>query len=97
MMTKRKIIGAVIAALVLIIFSVAIFVTGWGDLVNYSSPVRLPTLSPIVGGALATESLAYTLFEIFGPLFVLLSLVMFVAIVGAISVATEEADDDDSN
>ncbi len=97
MMTKRKIIGAVIAALVLIIFSVAIFVTGWGDLVNHSSPVRLPTLSPIEGGALAADSLTYTLFEIFGPLFVLLSLVMFVAIVGAISVATEEADDDDSN
>ena len=97
MMTKRKIIGAVIAALVLVLFSAVIFATGWGDLVINSAPVRLPTLSPIEGGVLATGSLAYVLFETFGPLFVLLSLVRFVAIVRTTSLATEQEDDDDTN
>jgi len=97
MMSKRKIIGIATAVLVLAILTLAIFVTGWGDIVAYSGPVSLPTFKPMVGGVLLEGSLSYVVFEVYGPIVALLSTIMFGAMIGAICVAKEEVDDDDSD
>ena len=97
-MTKRKMIGVVVAALALIVLTVAVFATGWGGLVENESPENLPTFDPYdTNGEIMEDSLTFVLFEIYGPLIVLISLIMFGAMVGAICVAKEEVDDDDSN
>lgn len=98
MMTKRKMIGAAVAVLALTVLASAVFATGWGDLVVNDSPERLPTFDAYENDdELSTESLTYVVFETYGPIVALLSLIMFGAMVGAICVAKEEFDDDDSN
>ena len=98
MMTKRKLIGGIVAVFALVVLASAVFATGWGDLVENESPEGLPTLAPYEGeDEISTESLTYVMFETYGPIVGLLSLVMFGAMVGAICVAKEEVDDDDTN
>ncbi len=97
MMSKRKLMGVVTAVLVLAVLTFAIFASGWGDLVAHSGPVSLPTFEPMVGETLLKGSLSYMVFEVYGPIVALLSLIMFGAMVGAICVAREEVDDDDSD
>lgn len=97
MMTKRKLIGAVVAVLALTVLASAVFATGWGDLVANDSPERLPTFEVVEDGDLDNESLTYMAFETYGPIVALLALVMFGAMIGAICVAKEEVDDDDSD
>ena len=88
MMTKRKIIGAAVAVLALTVLASAVFATGWGDLVVNDSPERLPTFNPYEGDdEISIGSLTYVVFETYGPIIALLSLVMFGAMVGAICVA----------
>lgn len=97
-MTKRKIIGIVVAVLALTVLTVAVFATGWGGLVENESPESLPTFDPYdAEGDIDEKSLTFVLFELYGPLVALISLVMFGAMVGAICVAKEEVDDDDTN
>lgn len=98
MMTKRKIVGIVVAVLALTVLTVAVFATGWGDLVVNDSPENLPTFDPYdANGDILEDSMTFVLFELYGPLIALISLVMFGAMVGAICVAKEEVDDDDSD
>jgi NADH:ubiquinone oxidoreductase subunit 6 (subunit J) len=98
MMTKRKLIGAVVAVFALTVLASAVFATGWGDLTVNDSPERLPTFDPYEDeNEISTDSLTYVVFETYGPMVALLSLVMFGAMVGAICVAKEEVDDDDTN
>ena len=98
MMTKRKMIGVVVAAIALTVLTVAVFATGWGGLVTNDSPENLTTFDPYdANGDLMEDSLTFVLFELYGPMLVLISLIMFGAIVGAICVAKEEVDDDDTN
>ncbi len=98
MMSKRTIYGIVTAVIVLSALTFAVFATGWGDIVSNSWPQSLPTFNPIDGsGNILTGSLTYVMFETYGPIVALLSLIMFGAMVGAICVAREEVDDDDSN
>ena len=97
-MTKRKMTGIVVAVLALTVLTVAVFATGWGGLVENESPENLPTFDPYdTNGEIMEDSLTFVLFEIYGPLIVLISLIMFGAMVGAICVAKEEVDDDDSD
>lgn len=98
MMTKRKLIGAAVAIFAFAVLASAVFSTGWGDLVNNDTPERLTTFDPYEDeNEISTDSLTYVLFETYGPMVALLSLVMFGAMVGAICIAKEEVDDDDSD
>lgn len=96
MMTKRKLIGGIVAVFALAVLTSAVFATGWGDLVENDSPERLDTF-PVGEEDIRPESLTHVMFETYGPILGLLSLVMFGAMVGAICVAKEEVDDDDTN
>ncbi|MEA4977375.1 MAG: hypothetical protein VB016_02315 [Methanomassiliicoccaceae archaeon] len=98
MMSKRTIYGIVTAVIVMVALTFAVFATGWGDIVTYDWPQSMPTFNPIDGsGNLLAGSLTYVVFETYGPIVALLALIMFGAMVGAICVAKEEVDDDDSN
>ena len=95
MMSKRKLMGVVTAVLVLAVLTFAIFASGWETWSRTVAPCLFHLQTH--GETLLKGSLSYMVFEVYGPIVALLSLIMFGAMVGAICVAREEVDDDDSD
>ncbi len=83
------------------ILTVAIYVDGWD---NYGDePESVPfngvvETDPVSGEETVDPgSLNYVLFEKYGPVLLVLGLLMFGAMIGGICVAREEVENDDSN
>lgn len=100
-MSKRAAAAVALAASLLVILTVAIYVNEWdnyGDEPNSVPFNDVVEIDPVTGEETVDHSsLNYTLFEKYGPVLLVLGLLMFGAMIGGICVAREEVENDDSN
>ncbi len=97
-MNKRAAIGATAAVLLLVVLTVSIYETNWDDYMTNDSPENIPYVDDVDDqGNLDPNSLNYAIFEQYGPLLLVLAILMFGAMIGGICVAREEVEKDDSN
>ncbi|MDR3205625.1 MAG: hypothetical protein LBT41_00780 [Candidatus Methanoplasma sp.] len=97
-MNKRALAGAVTAAALLAVLIGAIVLTEWDDHVTNDSPEDIPFDNVVdENGDIDRGSLNYALFEEYGPLLLIVALLMFGAMVGGICIAKEEVENDDSD
>ncbi|MDY0293198.1 MAG: hypothetical protein RBQ77_01300 [Candidatus Methanomethylophilaceae archaeon] len=93
-MNKKVLIGAGLAMTLLVVIGAGVFATQWDT--AYDEPVGIP-FAPGEDGVLSENSLNYSVFEDYGPLLLVLSILMFGAIVGGVCIAREEDEYDDSD
>lgn len=96
-MNKKIAVGIGVAALLLVVCGASIFETDWDDYTN-ESPENIPFTGVVdEEGNIDENSLNYNIFEKYGPLLLVLALLMFGAIIGGVCIAREEEDNDDTD
>ncbi len=85
-MSKKKIFGAVIAIAVVCIIAASMFTYDWG---MGSWPSQVP-FGLDANGSLATNSINYQMFEVWGPVLLILGTLMFGAIIAGVCISKEE-------
>jgi NADH:ubiquinone oxidoreductase subunit 6 (subunit J) len=97
-MNKKVLVGSAVAIMLLVVLSAAVIETDWDNYTNYDTPQPIPYTDVVDGNNNINESsLNYAIFEEYGPLLLVLALLMFGAMVGGICIAREEVEKDDSN
>jgi len=97
-MNKKIAIGVCVAAMLLTVLAVSVMATDWDDHVTNDSPQGIDfTGDTDAGGNMDHNSLNYALFETYGPLLLILALLMFGAMIGGVSIAREEDESDDTD
>ncbi len=97
-MNKKVAIGAGVAALLLIVCMGSVFATDWDSHMKYNEPQNIPFTDVVdETDTLNPQSLNYNLFEKYGPVLLILAVLMFGAMIGGVCIAREESDDDDTN
>ncbi len=97
-MNKKIAIGASVTAMLLIVCVGAVFATDWDNYVDNDTPQNIPFTGVVDdGNNLDQTSLNYNLFEKYGPVLLVLAVLMFGAMIGGVCIAREEGDDDDTN
>lgn len=105
-MNKHIAIGAVSAVVLCAVLLFGAFGSDWfqgqSDNVAYDDegnpvPQPVPFDPDTSSGAVSTDSLNYVVFEKYGPLLVVLAVLMFGAIVGGVCIAREETEKDDDS
>ena len=95
-MNKKLIVGSVAAVALIAVLAVGIYATVW-DMPN-DTPQPIPfDPTPDPSGHISHNSLNYQIFEHYGPLLLVLALLMFGAMVGGICVAREEIEKIEEN
>ncbi len=94
MTSKRLALGAVVAVALVAILAVGIYATTWD--MNYDEPQAIE-YDPAEDTDLEYNSLNYQIFDHYGPLLIVLALLMFGAMVGGICIAREEIEKDDED
>jgi NADH:ubiquinone oxidoreductase subunit 6 (subunit J) len=92
-MNKKVVVGVAVATALLIVLGVGAFSTNWDT--DYDNPQNIPFTPE--EGQLDEGSLNYSVFETYGPVLLIVSLLMFGAIVGGVCIAREEEDTDDTD
>ena len=88
-MNKKLIVGSVAAVALIAVLAVGIYATAWD--MPYDAPQAIDyDPEPGDSGHVASNTLNYVIFEQYGPLLIVLGILMFGAIVGGICVAREE-------
>ena len=88
--TATAIAGAVIAVAVLALLSSAMLSYEWDQ---DEGPQSIP-FTPDADGNVVPGSLNYEMFETYGPVLLVLAMLMFCAIIGGAYVAKEDEEDD---
>jgi NADH:ubiquinone oxidoreductase subunit 6 (subunit J) len=86
----EKIMGIVLGVAILAIFAGAVLTGDWSEELSNSDPA-------FEGAPFDTNdagSINNTLFEVYGPVLLVLALMMFGAIIGGVYIAKEDDDDD---
>ena len=97
-MNKKVAIGAGVAGLLLIVCMGSLFATDWGSHMKYNEPQNIPFTDVVdETDTLNPQSLNYNLFEKYGPVLLILAVLMFGAMIGGVCISREESDDDDPN
>ncbi len=99
-MSKRAVAAVALAAGLLAVLAVSIYVTDWDDYGDEPKAVPFDDVVETTATGEETvnsESLNYALFEKYGPVLLVLGVLMFGAMIGGICVAREEVEKDDSN
>lgn len=97
-MNKKVAIGAGVAALLLIVCMGSVFATDWDSHMKYNEPQKIPFTDVVdETDTLNPQSLNYNLFEKYGPVLLILAVLMFGAMIGGVCISREESDDDDPN
>jgi len=86
---KNAVVGAIIAVAVLALLSSAMLSYDWEQDEMHSIP-----FTPDADGNVLPGTLNYELFETYGPVILVLAMLMFGAIIGGAYVAKEEDEDD---
>jgi len=108
-MNKKVLIGLGVAAALLAVFALAVMATDWKE-VNPGIK-DTPGSVDFTGGTVEVtdentgettvtidhNSLNYALFEQYGPLLLILALLMFGAMIGGVCIAREESEHDDTD
>jgi len=90
--------GATVAVLLLVVLTVSIYETQWDDYMTNDSPENIPFVDDVDDeDNLDESSLNYALFEDYGPLLLVLAILMFGAMIGGVCIAREEVEQDDTN
>jgi len=95
-MNKKIVVGVCVAAALLAVFGLGIMATDWSFLPN-DSPESIDFSGIDDTGNLNPESLNYALFEKYGPLLLVLAVLMFGAMIGGVCLAREESEHDDTD
>lgn len=96
-MNKKAAIGIGISAMLLAVLAVSVIATDWDDHVTNDSPEGINYTGTDANGDLDHDSLNYALFETYGPLLLILALLMFGAMIGGVCVAREEGEHNDTD
>ncbi len=96
-MNKKVAAGLGVAALLMIVCVASVMATDWNDSMNYDEPQEVPFTDVEENGQLDESSLNYNLFEVYGPVLLILAVLMFGAMIGGVCIAREEGEHDDSN
>lgn len=97
-MNKKIVAGAGVAIFLLAICAASIYATDWNDYMSNDTPEEIPFTGEVDSeGNLDHNSLNYALFEQYGPLLLVLALLMFGAMIGGVCIAREEVEHDDSD
>ncbi|MCL2295791.1 MAG: hypothetical protein FWC29_01750 [Methanomassiliicoccaceae archaeon] len=97
-MNKKVAVGICISAMLLAVLAVSVMATDWDDYVTNDSPESIDfTGATDEYGVMDTNSLNYALFETYGPLLLILALLMFGAMIGGVCIAREEVESDDTD
>lgn len=93
-MNKKVAIGVGVAAMLLVVCAAAVMVTDWDDYMSNDSPESIPFTDVVdEEGNLDESSLNYNLFEKYGPLLIVVGILMFGAIVGGVCIAREDVEE----
>lgn len=95
-MNKKIIVGIIAAAMLLTVLVASVVATEWSDYVPNESPEKIE-FTTNDAGEVVENTLNYALFEQYGPLLLILALLMFGAMIGGVCIAREEVDGDDTN
>ena len=97
-MNKKVAIGVGVSVMLLAMLAISVVATDWDDHVTNDSPGSIDfTGETDASGNMNKNSLNYALFEKYGPLLLILALLMFGAMIGGVCIAREEAEHDDSD
>jgi len=97
-MNKRVAIGVCVAASLLAVLALSVMATDWSNHVTNDSPESIDFTGGIDDdGNMDENSLNYALFETYGPLLLIMALLMFGAMIGGVCIAREESDSDDTD
>lgn len=91
-MSKATVLGAAAAIALVAVLAVGVYATTWD--MNYEAPVPIEFDTP-EDGMPHPGSLNYVIFEQYGPLLIVLAILMFGAMVGGICIAREDIEDDE--
>jgi len=97
-MDKKIAIGVCVAAMLLAVLAASVMMTDWDDHVTNESPESIDFVGATdEDGNMDANSLNYALFEKYGPLLLILALLMFGAMIGGVCIAREEGEHDDTD
>jgi NADH:ubiquinone oxidoreductase subunit 6 (subunit J) len=97
-MNKKIAIGICVSAMLLTVLAASVIATNWDDRGMNDSPGSIDFTGEVDAyGDMDPNSLNYALFERYGPLLLILAVLMFGAMIGGICIAREEVDHDDPN
>lgn len=97
-MSKRVAVGVAVATLLMVVCVASVFATDWNEYMNYDEPQDVPFDNVVdEDGNIDESSLNYNLFEKYGPVILILSVLMFGAMIGGVCIAREEGEQNDSN
>jgi len=98
-MNKKVATGVAVSVVLLTVLAISVMATDWENYVTNESPEGIDFVGSIdeATGEMDHNSLNYALFEKYGPLLLILALLMFGAMIGGVCVAREEVESDDSD
>jgi len=97
-MNKKVAIGICISAMLLTVLAASVMATDWDDYMTNESPEGIDYVGGVdEDGNMDPNSLNYALFEKYGPLLLILALLMFGAMIGGVCISREEVEQDDTD
>ena len=96
-MNKKIVVGVCVAAALLAVFALGVMATDWSTFDMNESPEKIDFSGIDDAGNINPDSLNYALFETYGPLLLILAVLMFGAMIGGVCLAREESEHDDTD
>jgi NADH:ubiquinone oxidoreductase subunit 6 (subunit J) len=97
-MNKKVLVGIGVAAALLAVLALSVMATEWDEYATNESPENIDFIGTVdEDGVMNQNSLNYALFENYGPLLLILALLMFGAMIGGVCIAREESEHDDTD
>ena len=98
-MNNKAAIGLAVAAMLLTVMIASVAATDWSDFGINETPESIDFVGGVDEGTgdIDHNSLNYALFEEYGPLLLILALLMFGAMIGGVCIARERGESDDSD
>lgn len=93
-MSKKFVVGGAIALIMIVILAGSAIGHDWNNMGE--NPQSIP-YGPDENGDNPTDGLNYNLYEVYGPVLLVLGILMFGAIIGGVCISREEDDTDDSD
>jgi len=96
-MNKKILVAILASAMLLTVLVAAAVASNWGDHFENDSPEKVEYTIYDEDGNVNEESLNYVMFVKYGPLLLILAILMFGAMIGGVCIAREEVESDDTD
>jgi NADH:ubiquinone oxidoreductase subunit 6 (subunit J) len=97
-MNKKVVAGVLMAAALLTVLALSVLATDWEVYDFNDSPESIDFVGTVdETGEMDQNSLNYAMFEGYGPVLLILALIMFGAMIGGVCIAREEGEHDDTD